>query len=43
MLARIAADVEWLTDRFILVVDARDVLAARDSFIRLLGLRKNQA
>ena len=33
-----ARDIERLTERFTLAGDARDVLAARDSLISLLGL-----
>jgi hypothetical protein len=34
-----AADIKRLVDRFIVAGDARDVLKARDSLTRLLGLR----
>jgi hypothetical protein len=34
-----AQDIERLAERFMLAGDSRDVLAARDSLTRLLGLR----
>jgi hypothetical protein len=37
-----AEDILRLADRFTLAGDARDVLAARDSLTRLLGLRTHE-
>jgi hypothetical protein len=39
----ITQDIERLTDRLSHVANARDVRAARDSLIRLLGVRAKQA
>jgi hypothetical protein len=37
-----AHDIERLADRYLLSGDARDVLAARDSLTRLLGLQTHE-